>query len=144
MQEGGSPGCRCCLLSKAELLCQKQQVPPARGLPTCPPRATLHKRLREATAQVAAHWSDLDKELTVGFYFLLAQGCPGGVCLMGHRLCCCPGEEEVLNLLAPVAHQVISTALAMLFHLSAPFKASHLWWTSNCFWDTGTASKLCL
>ncbi|KFQ05951.1 Zinc finger MYM-type protein 3, partial [Leptosomus discolor] len=36
-----------------------------RGIPPCLPRAMLRKRPCEATAEVAAHWSDLHKELLV-------------------------------------------------------------------------------
>lgn len=54
-------------------------------------------------AQVATHWSDLDEELLVS----TGTSMPEGVCLVGHRLSCFPREEEVLNFLVPVAHQVI-------------------------------------
>lgn len=51
------------------------------------------------TAEVAAHWRDLDKELLVS----AGMGVPRGSLLDGAQSCC-PGEEEVLNLLVPVAH----------------------------------------
>ena len=54
------------------------------------------------TAEVAAHWRDLDKELLVS----AGMGVPRGSLLDGAQSCC-PGEEEVLNLLVPVAHQLI-------------------------------------
>lgn len=78
-----------------------RQVPPARGSPTCLPRATLHNRLWEVTAQVAAHWSDLDKDLLVS----AATEVPMGILL--DSVFCCPREEEVCDVLVPVAHQVI-------------------------------------
>lgn len=93
------------LLSKAELLCQKQQVPPARGSPTCLPRATLHYRLCEVTAQVAAHWSDLEKELLVS----AGTGVPMGI-LLDLQCSAAQGRKRcvVCDMLVPVAHQVIA------------------------------------
>lgn len=76
---------------------------PSLGIPNLPPRSVLCKRPCEVMAQVATHWSDLDEELLVS----TGTSVPEGVCLVGHRLSCFPREEEVLNFLVPVAHQVI-------------------------------------
>lgn len=51
--------------STAEVLCQKQEVPPGGGVLTCPPRAMLCKMPCEVTAQVTARWGDLDENLLV-------------------------------------------------------------------------------
>lgn len=62
---------------------------------------------------MAAHWSDLDKELLVS----AGTGVPSLNLLMRHEPSCCPGEEEVLNLLVPVARQVIPKPYAVPFVL---------------------------
>lgn len=120
-QDEGNPGCQNCFESKAELLCQKQTVPPARGVPTCLPGAVLCKAPCEVTARVATHRGDLDQKLLVSAGTGVSRER-----LLDGALSCCPGGGRGIGLAISCSSPRDFTALALLFDLSPAFKASYL------------------